>query len=645
MKHLLAFLSTLMLLLGTSIAESSLDRSLTVEEQAFDAYLDISTAYNAGVDYLKEVKYLWEEAVSLDSLSEADQLWFNAKIILGNEPTDTKRFTHYYHLAKTKYGYEDCLYLYDHFAAALSSSTGTLGIVGPALSLAIEAGYVLSPEAIDEYIDQAKVGIKNIMSHDPNYAFTGQSQNYYKELSLLQNYIYDFDDSYFEFSDRIEKFVEKQISFDVDFEFIFDPSDYNYVYQIRSAKQQEKYFALYSQALTLENNREYEKAIEFYWQCRNYEDSNSRIKACREYTLEPIYQEAYAFELSGAYDEAIELYQTISGYKDSNIRIVHCENHQGFEKVMSFSEGLAAAKKDGKWGYIDTMGNVVIPFQYNSVQAFSEGLAWVRLENSSGSTYQYGAVNTQGNLVIPFTEYELTEPFSNGLSLVCKNDKFGYVDKTGKIAIECQYFRAQSFSEGFAVVTNEEWISGYIDTNGTLVIPYCYNTANSFSSGLAFVDSGYINTNGEYAIEHKYYYSSVFSEGLAMVCNREGNSLILKGYIDRTGNRVIDCTFDYGTIFTEGYAAVKKGEKWGCINKNGDLIIPINYEEIGYEGRTFSNGIAIVSLDGKRGIIDMNGNALLPCEYDYITECQEGYFITMKNNDISIYDNNIKKVF
>ena len=36
-----------------------------------------------------------------------------------------------------------------------------------------------------------------------------------------------------------------------------------------------------------------------------------------------------------------------------------------YEDADSFSQGLAAVKKDGKWGYIDMEGNTVIPFQFD----------------------------------------------------------------------------------------------------------------------------------------------------------------------------------------------------------------------------------------------------------------------------------------
>lgn len=46
-----------------------------------------------------------------------------------------------------------------------------------------------------------------------------------------------------------------------------------------------------------------------------------------------------------------------------------------YEDADSFSQGLAAVKKDGKYGVIDTQNNVVIPFEYTRITSYSNGLA------------------------------------------------------------------------------------------------------------------------------------------------------------------------------------------------------------------------------------------------------------------------------
>ncbi len=94
---------------------------------------------------------------------------------------------------------------------------------------------------------------------------------------------------------------------------------------------------------------------------------------------------------------------------------------------------LFPVMKDGKWGYIDKAGKIVIPLKYSSEDEFSEGLAAVQVE-------------VEG--------------------------KWGYIDKTGKVLIPAQWSSAVGFSEGLAAVQVEvdgKW--GYIDKTGKYVWP------------------------------------------------------------------------------------------------------------------------------------------------------------------------------
>ena len=56
---------------------------------------------------------------------------------------------------------------------------------------------------------------------------------------------------------------------------------------------------------------------------------------------------------------------------------------------------------------------------------------------------------------------------------------------------------------------------------------------------------------------------------------------------------------------------VKKDGKWGCINRNGDVIIPIEYEMI---SRNVKDAIAIMK-DKKWGMVTADNQELIPMEY------------------------------
>lgn len=69
-----------------------------------------------------------------------------------------------------------------------------------------------------------------------------------------------------------------------------------------------------------------------------------------------------------------------------------------YEYVSSFEDGLAVAKKDGKYGIIDIDNNVVVPFglPYATVLGFRNGRARVK-----GYNGKWGVIDTSGNLIEP----------------------------------------------------------------------------------------------------------------------------------------------------------------------------------------------------------------------------------------------------
>ena len=48
--------------------------------------------------------------------------------------------------------------------------------------------------------------------------------------------------------------------------------------------------------------------------------------------------------------------------------------------VKRFSEGLAGVREGIKWGFINKFGEVEIPFIYDSVENFKDGIAFVEIK-------------------------------------------------------------------------------------------------------------------------------------------------------------------------------------------------------------------------------------------------------------------------
>lgn len=94
-----------------------------------------------------------------------------------------------------------------------------------------------------------------------------------------------------------------------------------------------------------------------------------------------------------------------------------------------FNQGLMSVKlKNGRYGFIDQRGNIVIQFIYDEAHNFCEGLAAVCQED------KWCYINEDGVVIIN-GDYDSASDFSEGLAVVTKNGKPFVVDKTGTVVI------------------------------------------------------------------------------------------------------------------------------------------------------------------------------------------------------------------
>ncbi|MCL2838657.1 MAG: WG repeat-containing protein [Oscillospiraceae bacterium] len=311
-----------------------------------------------------------------------------------------------------------------------------------------------------------------------------------------------------------------------------------------------------------------------------------------------------------------------------------------YDRVWGFSDGLAMVTLNGRLGFIDRLGNEVVPLKYdvatiNDIHAgrFIEGLAAVRLND------RWGFINTSGNVVIPFI-YDSVAVFSNGRAQVLLNGRSSFIDKSGNEVIQLNNYNfAGRFSEGLAEVSRVGGMWGFIDTSGNEVIPLIYNLANPFSEGLAavrhdFVRWSLINTSGNVVaqLNHNYNFVGLFSYGRAGVM-RDGR----QGFIDRLGNEVIPVVYDSVREFSNGFARVERDGKWGLIDTLGNEVVPPRYDLI--QDNHFSEGFAVVGIgdinNRRFGLIDRYGNEVIPVIYNSI-RFSEGVAVVSLDGNVSL---------
>lgn len=292
-------------------------------------------------------------------------------------------------------------------------------------------------------------------------------------------------------------------------------------------------------------------------------------------------------------------------------------------------------RENGKWGFADSTGKMLIACQYEWVEPFSEGVA------AAGMNDKCGYINKNGTVAIPF-QYDEGEQFTRGLAQVVSNGKTGLSDKAGNFVVKPIYDEIGEFRQARARVVREGK-HGFIDMMGGEVVPCRYEVVGDFSEGLAYFKDtsgyGYIDREGRIAIAAQYEWAEPFDQGSARV--KQGG---LYGLISFTGQTLIPCEYSYIGSFSEGMALVVKDGVCGYVRRNGKIAVELKYDY----NRTmlgespFVNGRAKVLLKDKFGMIDTTGKIIVPREYDDLGAYREGLFPAKKKDKWGFVDAQMK---
>jgi hypothetical protein len=182
--------------------------------------------------------------------------------------------------------------------------------------------------------------------------------------------------------------------------------------------------------------------------------------------------------------------------------------------------------------------------------------------------------------------------FRQGRSCELKDGKWGFEDRLHRVVIPYMYDYAGNFNEGLACVgigEKDDMKYGYIDRRGNIVIPLVYDKPAQFIDGTA-----YVMKDGKY------------------------------GTINKAGKEMIPIIYDWVGFHykpNKGLVQVKLGDRRGFVRSNGDVVIPISYEDAEYY---FCDNLVRVKLHGKWGYLDHKGDVAIPVIYDHAGNFKDG---------------------
>ncbi|MDF2435752.1 MAG: repeat-containing protein [Bacteroidota bacterium] len=347
--------------------------------------------------------------------------------------------------------------------------------------------------------------------------------------------------------------------------------------------------------------------------------------------------------------------------KGSYDRITKKFAPEGNYQVGEFREGLAAFHQGLEYGIVDTLGNIIAEPKYHQVEGFSDGLSMVSVWNDGDE--KYGFINSKGKEVIPavydavdswfyrstrfndllviendqhyalfkrngeqVTEflYQGIGVWNQGLAMVSKDGKQGFIDKDGKVVIPLVYNHVDQMTTT-PVRVNKDGKWGFIDSKGKIVIPIIYEDATGFGVTAKVKKDGkwgIIDNDGKEVLAAAYESLGYYKDGVA-VARQNGKY----GYIDMAGNVIIPFEYDHAGSFNLGRAYVSKNKKWGHINKKNEITTPLIYEQT----NDFApQGYAGVKLNGLSGRVDTTGKVILPIRYVGIDHYYDGMLKVMR---------------
>jgi hypothetical protein len=279
-----------------------------------------------------------------------------------------------------------------------------------------------------------------------------------------------------------------------------------------------------------------------------------------------------------------------------------------------------------------------------------------------GKNGKFGYVRKSGEEITPL-KYDKAMRFYWCVGKVCINGKWGLVDMSGKEITPLIYDEIKGHQAPIAKLHNKY---GYINRKtGELLTPIKYDHACQWTQCIDFSDDhfdekdlaavqldgkwGCINPHGEEIVPLKYDKIAIHQSTPCYVAASINEKW---GFIDNTGTEITLFEYDSVNEFNEHRACVEKNGKYGFIDDKGALVIPIIYDDC--EQCFWKKGYSddadilpvVVELNGKYGYIDVNGNEIVKPVYEYAASFYGGKSMAavMLNGKIGFIDETGKEV-
>lgn len=294
-----------------------------------------------------------------------------------------------------------------------------------------------------------------------------------------------------------------------------------------------------------------------------------------------------------------------------------------YDWVGDYNHGIAIVVKDGKYGAIDLNGIEVIPLQYDKLDQYDGEKVKGIYKGQEGYVNRNGTVLIRKNIfdfVIDHDDYyskwifvELPTQFDWGTEFVGNYVK---VTKGEKFGIAYCYFPERIEPPSF--FDHGEYLKKYcINREFKDIIPPIYDNIDIVKNESEIIEFGYdYGRDYEYIRPFCIYTFSCTKGGQKFLIDHEG--CIICEFVEKSSKLMntlptIDEPFvkwgKEGAFNGLSIVQSKENDKFGCIDKMGNLIIPMEYLRM-----DFSNGFITAYSGGHSFVFDASGDVIFEME-------------------------------
>lgn len=320
-----------------------------------------------------------------------------------------------------------------------------------------------------------------------------------------------------------------------------------------------------------------------------------------------------------------------------------------------FQMNLFPVTKQGKFGYMNVKGELVISAEYNEAYAFQDGLAVV------SKNELFGLIDKKNQVVIPFQFDEMSE-FTQNRSIVQKESKFGVIDRQGKIIFPLIYDDIVMLHPGVYEVMEGD-STHYLDGNGQKISWSQAEDKPSFAQTMSKLhpefelvgdlDRGsnravvkkagqlnYIDSTGKLVLVTPMEW---FPDALNLAKYKSSYAVFRKkekyGLMDLSGKMVQKNVYEASGPFT-GYWPVKDKGNWALLDSKGKVVLPFEYnfiryvDELGY----------LIERGGLFGLLNASAKIVLPVSFSNIKNFESNYFLVSVDEKYGLYSKEGKEI-